>query len=123
MGIEVSHRRAIGPSAMANARHFRVSPRFVNDMVILKRASGGLLPKTQGNHAAGKLARFNGWLRDRLAAKGDLTLDEIVAEMAAAHGVTVHRGSVGKWLHRLGLSHKKNAAGQRNPAARRGRAA
>ena len=128
MGIEVSHRRAIGPSAMANARHFRVSPRFVNDMVILKRASGGLLPKTQGNHAEGKLARFNGWLRDRLAAKGDLTLDEIVAEMAAAHGVTVHRGSVhrgsvGRWLHRLGLSHKKNAAGQRNPAARRGRAA
>ena len=83
MGIEVSHRRAIGPSAMANARHIRVSPRFVNDMVILKRASGGLLPKTQGNHAEGKLARFNGWLRDRLAAKGDLTLDEIVAEMAA----------------------------------------
>ena len=37
------------------ARHFRVSPRFVNDMVILKRASGGLLPKTQGNHAEGKL--------------------------------------------------------------------
>ena len=128
MGIEVSHRRAIGPSAMANARHIRVSPRFVNDMVILKRASGGLLPKTQGNHAEGKLARFNGWLRDRLAAKGDLTLDEIVAEMAAAHGVTVHRGSVhresvGRWLHRLGLSHKKNAARQRNPAARRGRAA
>ena len=110
------------------ARHFRVSPRFVNDMVILKRASGGLLPKAQGNHAEGKLARFNGWLRDRLAAKGDLTLDEIVAEMAAVHGVTVHRGSVhresgGRWLHRLGLSHKKNAAGQRNPAARRGRAA
>ena len=29
------------------ARHFRVSPRFVNDMVILKRGSGGLLPKRQ----------------------------------------------------------------------------
>ena len=123
MGIEVSHRRAIGPSAMANARHFRVSPRFVNDMVILKRASGGLLPKTQGNHAAGKLAPYSVWLRDRLAAKGDLTLDEIVAEMAAVHGLSVHRGSVGRWLHRLGLSHKKNPAGQRNPAARRGRAA
>ena len=27
--------------------------------------------------------------------------------MAAAHGITVRRGSVGKWLHRLGLSHKK----------------
>jgi transposase len=105
------------------ARHFRVSPRFVNDMVILKRETGGLRPKVQGNHAAGKLAPYRGWLRERLAVKGELTLDEIVAEMASVHGVSVHRGSVGKWLHRLGLSHKKNSARQRNPAARCGRAA
>ena len=65
------------------ARHFRVSPRFVNDMIIQKRASGGLVAKPQGNHAAGKLAPCRGWLRDRLAVKGDLTLDEIVAELAA----------------------------------------
>ena len=84
-----------------------MSPRFVNDMVILKRESGGLVPKAQGNHAAGKLAPYAAWLRGRLAQKGDLTLDEIVAEMAAVHGLSVHRGSVGKWLHRLGLSHKK----------------
>ena len=89
------------------ARHFRVSPRFVNDMVILKRESGGLLPQAQGNHAEGKLAPYAVWLRGRLVQKGDLTLDEIVGEMAAVHGVSVHRGSVGKWLHRLGLSHKK----------------
>ena len=105
------------------ARHFRVSPRFVNDMVILKRESGGLLPKRQGNGAKGKLAPYSDWMRDRLAARGELTLDEIVAEMASVHGVTVHRGSVGKWLHRLGLSHKKNAARQRTAAARRGREA
>ena len=105
------------------ARHFRVSPRFVNDMVILKRESGGLAAKPQGNHAEGKLAPFNGWLRERLAVKGDLTLDEIVAELAAGHGVKVHRGSVGRWLHRLGLSHKKNIARQRSPATRGGRAA
>ena len=43
----VSHRRAIGPSAMATARHFRLSPEFVNDMVKLKRATGGLLPKVR----------------------------------------------------------------------------
>ena len=100
------------------ARHFRVSPRFVNDMVILKRDSGGLLPQAQGNHAEGKLAPYAAWLRDRLAQKADLTLDEIVAELAAVHDLSVHRGSVGKWLHRLGLSHKKYAARQRNPAAR-----
>ena len=95
-GIDVSHRSAIGPSEMANARQFRVSPRFVNDMVILRRESGGLLPKAQGNHAEGKLARFDGWLRDRLGVKGCLTLDEIVAEMAAVHGLSAHRGSVKK---------------------------
>ena len=92
------------------ARHFRVSPRFVNDMVILKRESGGLSPKAQGSPTEGKLAPYMGWLRDRLAIKGDLTLDEIVAELACAHGVSVHRGSVGKWLHRLGLSHKKHCS-------------
>lgn len=105
------------------ARHFRVSPRFVNDMVILKRESGCLLPKPQGNHTKGKLALFEGWMRERLVAKADLTLDGIVAELSAVHGVTVHRASVGKWLHRLGLSYKKNSARQRNPATRRGRAA
>lgn len=105
------------------ARHFRVSPRFVNDMVLLKRETGGLVPKPQGNHAEGKLAPYGTWLRERLAAQGDLTLDEIVAELAATHGVGVHRGSVGRWLHRLGLSHKKNSARQRNPAARHRRAA
>jgi transposase len=105
------------------ARHFRVSPKFVNDMVILKRESGGLVPREQGNHAEGKLARYAGWVRDRLAVKGDLTLDEISAELHATHGVSVHRASVGKWLHRLGISHKKNAARQRAAAARRGRGA
>ena len=51
------------------ARHFRVSPRFVNDMVSLKRATGGLAPKVRGNHAAGKLAPYSGWLRERLAPR------------------------------------------------------
>ena len=109
------------------ARHFRVSPRFVNDMVILKRDSGGLLPKVQGNRAEGKLAPYATWLRERLTQKGDLTLDEIVVEMAAVHGVSVHRGSVGKWLHRLGLSHKKTLLASEilRPAivSRRGRTA
>ena len=94
------------------ARHFRVSPRFVNDMVILKRESGGLAPKARGGRRTRKLAPYDDWMRTRLVEKGDLTLDEIVAEMASVHGVSVHgvsvhRGSVGKWLHRLGLSHKK----------------
>ena len=31
------------------ARHFRVSPKFVNDMIKLRRETGSLEPKRQGN--------------------------------------------------------------------------
>ncbi len=31
------------------ARHFRVSPKFVNDMIKLRWETGGLAPKCQGN--------------------------------------------------------------------------
>ena len=40
-----------------------------------------------------KTDRVDARMRDRLAVKGDLTLDEIVVELAAVHGVSVHRGS------------------------------
>ena len=96
------------------ARHFRVSPKFVNDMIKLHRETGALLPKRQGNLGrTGKLNRLNEWMRARLAERGDLTLDELCLELAQLHAVTAHRSSVGRWLHRLRLSHKKNSAGQR----------
>jgi transposase len=92
------------------ARHFRVSPKFVNDMVKLKRQSGGLRPKRQGNPGRGKLTGVVDWVRARIAEKRDLTLDALVGELAAQHGLRVHRASVGRLLHRLGLSHKKSPA-------------
>jgi len=94
----------------AAAAHFRVSIKFVNDMVKLKRETGSLLPKLQGNPGRGKLSGFSDWVRGRLEAQGDLTLDELVLDLHQEHGVRVHRASVGRWLHRLGLSHKKNIA-------------
>ena len=106
-----SHREA--------ARHFRTSPKFVNDMIKLRRATGGLRPKRQGNPGRGKLTGLAGWVRARLADKGDLTLDELRLELEQVHGVTVHRASVGAWLHRLRLSHKKNPARHRAAAAGR----
>jgi transposase len=100
------------------ARHFRVSPKFVNDMVKLRRATGGLEPKVQGNKGrTGKLRGLEGWLRGRLVEKSDLTLDELCVELEHVHAVHVHRSAVGRWLQRLGLSHKKNTARQRATAA------
>jgi len=92
------------------ARRLCVSIKFVNDMVRLKRETGSLAPKRQGNPGRGKLTGVTDWVHNRITAQPDLTLDELTAELAAEHGVKVHRSSVGRLLHRLGLSHKKRPA-------------
>lgn len=102
------------------ARHFWVSPRFVNEMIKLKRETGGLAPKRQGNPGGcGKLSNVAGWVRERIAEKGDLTPDALVIELQMAHGIMADRSSIGRLLHRLGLSHKKSCT-RRNKAARMG---
>ena len=98
------------------ARHFRVSPRFVNNLIKLKAETGSLEPRRQGRIGGGKLAAHAGFVRGRLEESGDLTLDELCIELAG-RGVMVHRSNVGRLLRRLGLSHKKNSAGWRTAAA------
>jgi transposase len=93
------------------AEHFCVSPRFVNNMMILKQDTGMLRPKPQGRPGGGKLYAHHQWIRQRLADDGDLTLDELCVELGQRN-VRVHRSSVGRLLHRLGLSHKKKPSGQ-----------
>ena len=100
-----------GHTHRAAAAHFRVSPRFVNDMVILKRKTHCLAPKRQGNPGVGKLSAHSEWVRQRVGENGDLTLHEFCIELAE-RGVKVHHSSVARLLHRLGLSHKKKPSGQ-----------
>jgi transposase len=72
------------------ARHFRVSPKFVNDMVKLRRETGGLAPKRQGNLGrTGKLRGLEGWVRGRLSEQCDLTLDELCIKLDREHAVRV----------------------------------
>ena len=103
---------------MANAAQVRVSVKFVNDMVLLKRRTGSLDPKPQGNGAGhGKLAGVAGWIEARIKEKRELTLDELVAELRDGHGVVAHRVSVWRHLRGLGQTHKKRPAGGRAEAA------
>jgi transposase len=107
-----------GHSHRASAAQFRVSVKFVNDMVILKRETCGLEPRTQGNGGGhGKLASIRGWLKARMLAKPDLTLDDLVLEVADDHGVKVHRVSVWRVLRSLGLTYKKRSPSRRTEAA------
>jgi len=80
-------------------------------MMRLKRETGALEPKPQGNPGRGKLTGVRDWVQGRIAAQPDLTIDELTAELGSEHGLSVHRSSVGRLLHRLGLSHKKRSSG------------
>ena len=87
-------------------------------MVKLKRATGGLGAKPQGNGGGhGKLAGLKDWVARRIGQKPDLTAAELAAEIAATHGMQVHRGSVWRLLRDLGLTHKKRPASRRAEAA------
>jgi len=101
-----------GNSNREAARHFRVSPRFVNNMMILHRSSGSLAPARQGHPAGSKLSPHSQWLGERVSAHGEVTLDELCVELAE-RGVEVHRATIGRFLHRLGLSNKKKPQGKR----------
>ncbi len=98
-----------GNTHTETARRLCVSIKFVNDMVRLRRETGPLAPKRQGNPGRGKLTDVADWVQGRIAAQPGLTIDEVTAELAADHGLVVHRSSVGRLLHRLGLSHKKRS--------------
>ncbi len=51
------------------------------------------------------------WIDARVTAKGEITLNELVAELAEIHDIDVHRGTVWRVLRGLGLTHKKRPAG------------
>ena len=107
-----------GRSHRAAAAQFRVSVKFVNDMVLLKRATGALEARPQGNGGGhGKLAGVAGWIESRIKEKRDLTLDELVVELRDGHGVEAHRVSIWRRLRGLGLTHKKRPARGRAEAA------
>jgi transposase len=51
----------------------------------------------------------SGWLKARVPAKGEITLDELVAELAQTPGIAGHRSTVWRVLRGLGLTHKRMA--------------
>ena len=100
-----------GNTHTETARRLCVSIKFVNDMVRLKRRTGALDLMRHGNPGRGKLTAVRDWVQDRTAAQPDLMIDQLTADLGSEYGLNVHRSSVGRLLHRLGLSHKKRPSG------------
>ncbi|MFV0291884.1 MAG: transposase, partial [Paracoccus sp. (in: a-proteobacteria)] len=91
-----------GNTHRSAAARFRVSVKFVNDMVKLAKTTGGLLPKKQGNGGGhGKLSAHKDWVAGRIGEKRDLTTAELAAEFTATTGTPVHRSSIWRLLRDL----------------------
>jgi transposase len=111
---------AEGNTHRSTAARFKVSVKFVNDMVKLKATTGGLVPKAHGNDGGhGKLAALKDWVARRIAKKRNLTVAGLASEIAATHGMAVHRGSVWRLLLELGLTQKKTCRPSSRSAPRR----
>lgn len=80
-------------------------------MMILHRATGSLAPAKQGHPPGGKLTPHGEWIEARVAADGEVTLDELCVELAG-RGVDVHHSTVGRFLNQLGPSHKSLKASE-----------
>src|ERR671911_36541 len=95
-----------GQSCHAAARHFEVSVAFVVRLMAAYRATGSLAPKPEGGWRYSKLDRHRDFLVHRVAAKGDITMPQLAAELAA-RGTRVMPASISRWFIRHGYRFKK----------------
>ena len=107
-----------GHSCHEAARHFEVSVAFVVRLMAVYRATGSLAAKPEGGWRYSKLDPHRDFLLQRVAEKGDITMPQLAAELAA-RGTKVMPASIARWFIRQGYSFKKNAAGQRTRTLRR----
>jgi len=82
------------------------------------RQLGRPVAKKMGGHRRFAAARERDWLLERLALKPDITLRELVEELAE-RGLKVSVFAVWNLLRREGVSFKKKSARQRARPARR----
>jgi transposase len=107
-----------GHSCHEAARHFEVSVAFVVRLMAAYRATGSLAAKPEGGWRYSKLDPHRDFLIQRVAEKGDITMPQLAAELAAL-GTRVMPASISRWFIRQGYSFKKNVAGQRTRTRRR----
>jgi len=107
--------RAVAAVAGGMSRHraakaFSVGVSSVVRWVQRHRATGSFSPKPIGGSRGCRIEGADrAWLLARIAAKPDLTLDELRRELAE-RGLTVGYGTVWRFCDREKLTFKKNSA-------------
>jgi transposase len=89
------------------ARHCKVSKSFAESVIKTRNDTGSLQPRRQGNRiGGGRLVDHADFLRKRLKDNGNLTNDELCAELER-RDVRVHPQTLKRMLKRQGLEAKK----------------
>ena len=108
-----------GESCRSVSRAFDLGEATVIRWAKRKRETGSFAPGQMGGHRPYLIAgRHEEWLVERMKS-GDFTLRELTAELAG-RGLEVHERTVWAFVHRAGLSFKKNRAGNRTEAGKGG---
>ena len=111
-----------GRSCREVAATFAVSVASVVKWSQRFRATGSVAASPMGSRMPRSLIGERDWLLGRIAAKPDITLRELVAELQG-RGVATSYGSVWRLLRDEGISFKKKPARQRTGPTRRRKAA
>jgi transposase len=101
-----------GQTCRSVADRFGVSASSVSRWSGRQRLSGSVAALPMGGHRPYALAGERDWLLGRLAAKPDITLRELVAELAE-RGISVSYFAVWHFFEHEGISFKKKPARQR----------
>jgi transposase len=112
-----------GASRREAGRHVRVSPATAVRWVKQVELTGRVERRPAGGRSRSPLEAQAAWLLALVDREPDLTLDEIAQRLAAELAVKTTKSSIDRFFGRHGISFKKNPAGGRAGAARRGRRA
>jgi len=108
-----------GESCRSVARNFDLGEATVIRWARRKRETGSFAPGQMGGHRPYLISGAQEeWLRARIKT-GDFTLRELTIELAQ-RGLKVDERTVWAFVHRAGLSFKKNCAGHRAEATKGG---
>ena len=115
----VAARVMAGDSVRSVAAVFSVSVATVVRWSQRFRARGDVRPSKMGGFRRPILEGERNWVLERIAREPEVTLRQMVAELGA-RGVRISCSALRNFVHREGLSFKKNAAAKRAGPARRG---
>jgi transposase len=105
-----------GRSCRSVARLLELGEATVIRWACRERESGSPAPKPMGGRRRFALLHERDWLLARLAAKPDITLRGLRAELAE-RGTKVSYDAVWRFVHQARLSFKKKPAGERTGPA------